>query len=224
MSRSVAEIEAEYDGLKALGGRWWTTSRAKELRAERDALTTPATPAAGSATLSPSVVGGEAPPCETTTESSNPLPPVASDTDEWEFIERCIAEMNVPMEAQRASMPKHIYNEIKAKVRVRRIVKSVVAQVGTGAPWPQWSTLGRDDSTGEIEEKKPTRPTLVRGPTPPPAAAAPVPAAAAPAAGTPVTMEAVAALVAAMTAKASDPMEQFKRGVAAEIAKSVKVG
>lgn len=225
MPRAVAEIEAEYDGLKAQGGRWWTTEKAKSLRAERDAAKNPASSSAASAT--PSAAVAEA--LTTTTATSHDEAPACDDEEmraELAFAEKCVAEIKWEPRGTASAPVKNLYETIEYKMKAWRITRAIIKGGCVGRPWPKWETLGRDDSTGELKSAKPPKPTLVRDPAPvapPPVPAAPVVSASAPAAGTPVTMEAMMAMFAAMQAKANDPMEQLKRGVAAEIAKSVAV-
>lgn len=86
----------------------------------------------------------------------SPLPAQAVDapstsSDEWRFVERVIAEMEIPEGSGRV---KRIYNELDARLKVWRITRDIVLKLGPGARWPQYNELGRSEGTGEIVEKK----------------------------------------------------------------------
>lgn len=213
MARTVAEIEADIAARKAAGVHPAKKEMAV-LRAELAEAKALLSPPAPSATPS-------AETASTTTSASTATVFPADDgidPEEMRFAMECVAGLELPLNTQISGIVSKIYDRLRAQMRVRRILIDVMKQAGRGGEWPQWATLGRDDSTGEPVKKAPVKPTIVRDPEP---VAAPPPA---PAAGAPVTMEQMMAAMQQMMAKQNDPMEQLKRGVAAEIAKSVKVG
>lgn len=129
------------------------------------------------------------------------------DSDEWRFIEKCAAELASRTDGMSTGRVKKAYNDLELKVRLWRIAREIVLEVGVGAEWPQWTALQRDESTGKKVEKKPAVP-------------APAPAAApAATAATPIVPPGESILAAASGAPSTDGMA---RAIAAEIAGAMR--
>jgi hypothetical protein len=162
MSRTVAEVEADIASAKASGEK----PMGKRLRALRDELKAATAPA-----CVVDVIAATAAPTRMVESASIETP--ASDpfaTDEWRFIDRACSEIKIEADGSMGNAVKKVYNELDAKVKVWRIARQIVAQVGIGNKWPQWVTLGRNPSTGEKEAPKPP-PVQKARPLPPPSAA-----------------------------------------------------
>lgn len=180
MPRTAEEIQADIDAAKAAGldGR---SARVKELKAElKGATTLPReqkvlTAADADADLAgtprpdnPSVPAPVVPAIST----SAGLPGASAyETDEWRFIENAIAEAEIDLKGASATgIVKATYNVVDAKLKVWRMCREIVAQVGIGNEWPQFSALGRNDRTGAKVEPKPAPPPPPAVPAAPPAA------------------------------------------------------
>lgn len=46
---------------------------------------------------------------------------------------------------------KYLYQNVVAAVQARRVIREVMAEIEPGGKFPQWVTLGRNDSTGEFK-------------------------------------------------------------------------
>jgi hypothetical protein len=189
MSRTVAEVEADIASAKASGEK----PMGKRLRALRDELkaaTAPACEVVASAAPAPAArmaalntpdplpdsteaigrLSSYVREMERTNERMAAETPDPFDTDEWRFIDRACSEIKIEADGSMGNAVKKVYNELDAKVKVWRIARQIVAQVGIGNKWPQWVTLGRNPSTGEKEAPKPP-PVQKARPLPPPSAA-----------------------------------------------------
>lgn len=171
MSRTAAEVEAEYATLKGQGVHHMT-KQMKALRAELKALGGP--PSTGRSGRKREAPGIPTPQAEVTVEVA-PAPaaaipaapadfrytfppalpawgPPAStvyDTDEWKFIEKAIAEISV--EARTGSHTgqfKDIYHQLGMKVKMWRRVRQIVQDVGEGGDWPAFGELKVKASDG----------------------------------------------------------------------------
>lgn len=86
-------------------------------------------------------------------------------SDEWAFIEKSIAELQLNLTGgNMTDVAKKLYNQLRAKLRIWRIARDIVDQVGTGGDWPQWNMLNRNSSTGEVLPEKPAEPEPVAEP------------------------------------------------------------
>ncbi len=182
--RAVSEIEAEIVKAKESGVK----PMSREMRALRselkDAVNATAGPVkeaegASSAPTSPAPVAAptsSASVATTATESFlvDLLPPSPYDSDEWRFIEKAIAETEIDFgHGSTTGVMKRLYHFLMAKVGLWRLTREIVAQVGPGNEWPQWATLGRNDSTGKKEEKAKPAPVAHAPLMPAPAPSAP---------------------------------------------------
>ena len=78
------------------------------------------------------------------------LPPLSPPgSDEWRFIEKCCSEIHTPKGGITTGLAKSHYNELRARITLWRIARSIHRQIGDGGAWPQWSQLNRNNSTGE---------------------------------------------------------------------------
>lgn len=75
--------------------------------------------------------------------------PSPFDSEEWRFLTKACAEVQLESRGNQTGVVKKFYNELWAKLTVWRLAREIVEQVGIGGTWPQWVTLGRNDSTGE---------------------------------------------------------------------------
>lgn len=157
MPRSVSEIEAEMAAAKEAKVHP-ASAKMRALRAELDA----ANGVASTQTSAESAVSADASPA-----------PDPYQSDEWRFIEKACAEVRIEADGSMTNAAKKVYNVLDAKLKVWRIARAVVAQVGIGNKWPQFTDLGRDPNTGELLSEKAARTTANSPPTPAPAAPAP---------------------------------------------------
>lgn len=162
MPRTVSEIEAEMSAAKAEGVHA-QSAKMRALRAERDAVKAApmpgdAPPATVTLPAGTVVVGEETPVCA----ESDPYK-----TAEWEFIQQAIAETEVDFKSgAMTGVAKKMFNILDMKVRLWRMAREMVAQVGIGADWPQWAALGRDENTGQKIATRPAPPARPVDPVP----------------------------------------------------------
>jgi len=85
---------------------------------------------------------------------------------EQDFIDRCCAEVDLPPGQLGAGVAKKFYQRVATKIRIWRMMRELMGEIGLGAPLPSWPMLGRDDDTGERKEKEeePEREVTVDGP------------------------------------------------------------
>lgn len=178
MARPVVEIEADIEAAKAAGDKTALNRlRAEKMRAGRgkpkEAEVTVAPPPTQTVSGANHVDAPAADPDYDAAVSASKgwqKPKDVLNTAEWRFIEKAIAEANVDFTSgAMTGLAKKLYNILVAKVTLWRMAHEVVEQVGVGNEWPQWSALGRNESTGRklSEELKAS----------PPPAPAPVPVA-----------------------------------------------
>jgi hypothetical protein len=207
MPRPIEAILADISSAKAAGEKPMG-ALLRRLRAElKEAEGTAAAPA--------SPVPAEPAPSETATDrgplwtadfalsTASPL-----DSDEWRFIEKCAAELASRTDGMSTGRVKKAYNDLELKVRLWRIAREIVQEVGIGAEWPQWTALDRDESTGKKRDKKTA---AAPAPAPQPEVAAPLPAA-----GVSVAEVALAA------ASGAPSTADLARSIAAEIAGTMR--
>lgn len=150
MARSVDAIEADLEALRLQGVHGNAKEMVKlklELQAAQDADSGAEMPPqqdpepmeVGPVTAEPGAAA-EVPA----------LDPADFDSDEWQFIQKACAEVQTPKGGIASGLVKTLYNTLKAKVRIWRLAREIVGQVGIGGEWPQWSALGRNNSTGEL--------------------------------------------------------------------------
>jgi len=96
-------------------------------------------------------------------QESNPY-----DTDEWRFIEKACAEVEIPKSGSVTGLVKWGYSVLDAKVKIWRISREIVKQVGIGEKWPQYKDLGRSNETGEPLPPKPAPAPVAASPEPRP--------------------------------------------------------
>lgn len=156
MPRTVAEIEAEIAATKAEKVHPMS-ARVRALRDELKAAKNPAPVpekgldgqvaymqfASNAGNIEVSTSGFVAPVCD------------PYSTDEWKFIEKACAEFELSDTGNQSRIVKRLYQAIDAKLKVWRLAREIVAQVGIGKEWPQFSALGRDENTGQKVAPKP---------------------------------------------------------------------
>lgn len=161
MPRTSQDIQADIDAAKSRG----VHQASREMKALRKEL------AAVNATTTESNASGASSPQPAVSESAagtanaDPLK-----SDEWRFIEKVIAEMQIEFsKGSTTGAMKKIYNELDARIKMWRLSREIVAQIGPGNEWPQWAALGRNDSTGRREDRPapPPRPVVAPDPVPP---------------------------------------------------------
>lgn len=190
MSRTVADVDAEMAALTAAKVHH-SSKQMRALREERAALLAPP-PTEDHTPLSDFREAVEA--------SSDPMK-----SDEWRFIEKCLAEIEIANDGNQARLAKTIFQRVTTQVRMWRILRMIFSEVGPGGSLPTWASLGLRDGDGEPEAAKPIAPA-------PRAPQVVIPAPAASNGGLVVTPEVLAQMVAGAVAKATDPLETMKRG------------
>lgn len=190
MPRTVDEIAAEMSKLKA-EGKHQASAPMRALREEMKMAQAPAPSEPAVAAVSETMTRGS----EEVIQAVPPaLAPNPLDSDEWRFIEKTLAEAEVP---EGIHQLKKYYQSLQARVRIRRVVRKFILERGPGADWPNFSELGLNPDTGERLDAKPR---------PAPALAQPPPQVVIPA-------EVPRAAGIAMSAMAFDPMEQMKAAI-----------
>lgn len=208
MARTIAEIDADITRLKASGldGR---SAGMRELRDERAAViaTLPAEPV-HSVTLPARVsVDAEVEDLPFVTAPEPKMPSSEAD-EERAFVQKVISDYVV---VPGTSVVKNMYQNVKYKVRVWRIMRGVLARALAGADLPEWAELGLDSYTGEkaVEKPKPplvTTPVAAERQIPPPAQ---VPAFA-PSSGAPSELDMLKAAVRNMTERSISEKPQAR--------------
>jgi hypothetical protein len=136
MSRSE-EIRVQLEELKAR-----KQGRSKEAYALREELRGLESPPSQEVEVAATVEPGAA----------AEVPESVFESDEYRFMEKCCQEAQLPRGTS-AGMAMLLYNEMAAKRMAWIIMREVIQEVGVGQPtWPQWSTLGRNNATGEKNE------------------------------------------------------------------------
>ncbi len=80
-------------------------------------------------------------------------------TDEWRFLERCCAEMDIELaRGVTTNLAKKIYDKVGAKFMAYRTMKEIVAERGVGAEWVPFAVTGRDPNTGNKRKLKAVEP------------------------------------------------------------------
>ena len=77
------------------------------------------------------------------------------DSPEWNFIEKCIAEIKI--DGQRTGRYKHLYQDLQMKVTVWRRIRRLTMEVGEGNTWPTFAELDMDAGTGETKSEMEAR-------------------------------------------------------------------
>ncbi len=197
MSRTLAEVDAEMEKLRAAG-----MHPAKRemclLRAERDAILNPAPPK---------------PP-----DMPNPIDTMpgfeAADIGrgdpEWNFIERCIERLELANDGNQTRLAKNLYMRVKTQLRIWRTLRVIVEDVGPGGEWPEWKDLGLHESTGLPIQAQVAAPVPAR-----------VPEVVIPPQGAGVTIEEMRKIMREEAMAAADPLNQMKRGIASQVAAQV---
>lgn len=165
MPRTVAEIESEMSKLRAEGVHH-STKEMKTLRDELKSIGAGDAPVPSQETVDLAAVDlaaadiasigtrtetlGSAIEVEAKYESADPL-----QSDEWAFIQKSIAEIEVKFDGQNGHITKDLYHNVMFKVTVWRMAREIVKEVGVGGEWPQWVALNRNDSNGAKRTLKP---------------------------------------------------------------------
>lgn len=76
------------------------------------------------------------------------------DSDEWQFIERCCARLDVDLtKGVTSNLAKKVYQQLWAKLVTWRMVREIVLEYGPGSEWPQYADTGRNPNTGKKDPK-----------------------------------------------------------------------
>ncbi len=149
MTRTAEAIRAEMDHLKA-SGIHHMSKQVRDLRAElADAegeTVEVETPAESPAPIDVAI-------SSTFADMSDPM-----DTDEWRFVEKACAEVQIGQRGSQTDIIKKCYNELWAKLTVWRAARDLVLRIGVGNPWPQFAALGVCGRTGQPLPAKPPEP------------------------------------------------------------------
>lgn len=131
MPRSASEIQAEYDGLKAEGGRWWTTPKAAALREELKALDAP-----------------DAPEPDATPPAPAPSAPPIVASDDVAFVNDALTQLL--LKGKGAGKVEQSYSDVRSLLFVKHILEDAAGLVPAGRiSLPHWETLGRERDSGE---------------------------------------------------------------------------
>jgi len=157
----MEEIEAEYASLKA-NGVHPATKQMRALRAEKAAL---------EAADDDEAAGKQTPKAEVTAEVgpggicvSEPAPDdgialsegvsdvkwhVAAPSDgEWEFIQKCIAELPIPLGGLTSGMFKKMYDRVVLQTKLWRRMRTLHAEVGVGGDFPAFADFELSPNDG----------------------------------------------------------------------------
>lgn len=168
MPRTVEEIDAEIARLKSEGVHQ-SAKPIRLLRDEKAALLNPTPKVQAPEAVFTSQVGV----CQSVSSGGGTAiwVPSPHNSDEWRFIEKACAEIQIETEGTMSNAVKKIYNVLEAKVKMWRLARGIVEKVGVGGKWPQFSALNINPSTGEplpppIPVLKPSMPGPVADVTP----------------------------------------------------------
>ena len=157
LEAEIAAVEAENEALRALTPAPGYSGPGSQ--AHDDFLAAATIPGA----RVPYNVGALPDGWDIDSHESNPY-----DTDEWRFIEKACAEVEIPKSGSVTGLVKWGYSVLDAKVKIWRISREIVKQVGIGEKWPQYKDLGRSNETGEPLPPKPAPAPVAASPEPRP--------------------------------------------------------
>lgn len=173
MSEEGDRLKAEYERLRATGLHhnakpvWEIRESLKAMGEWQDAKTTKAKQKGNKSHEAP-WKPAEAPEVEVRVDPAaasvvpEPAPdaggqvaPTARDAAEWDFIQKCIAELPIPLKGMTGNLFKQMYDRVVMQTKMYRTLRGIHTEVGHQGEFPVFSSLGLASTDGR---EKPVSP------------------------------------------------------------------